>query len=149
MTTPDLDRPVATLRALLTEDTDTFRDLHGSLDAAERRVFAVLLTAAFNKAATSRFGDKNTQADVIDFVTEARAATVGPEVRAEDAENVIRAVLGEDHLIDAMDARTYGAAQTAMLLALIHETEPEPGHVEDLLATATETASSFLRRTTR
>lgn len=49
---------------------------------------------------------------------------------------MIRAALGEDHLIDAMDGRTYGAAQTSMLFAITHENGASAEDVDGLLAEA-------------
>ncbi len=147
MTTPAIDNSVTVLRALLSEDMETFRRLHAAQNAEERRAFAVVLTAAFTKAALQRFGEQPSAADIIGFVADARARVVGPEtVAPEDAERVIRAALGEDHLIDTMDGRTYGAAQTSMLFAITHENSASAEHVDRLLAEAAGEATAYFRR---
>lgn len=147
---PAIDKSITALRALVTEDMDTFRRLHGQQDADERRVFAVVLTAAFNQAASDKFGKHSTVSDVIEFVAEARVRYVGPEtVNSEDAERVIRAALGEDDLIDAMDAYTFGAAQTAMLIALVQDGSFSGEAIETLLTSAEKQARSFFERQSR
>jgi hypothetical protein len=106
-----------------------------------------VLTAAFTKAALERFSEQPSADEVIGFVADARARVVGPEaVAPEDAERVIRAALGEDHLIDAMDGRTYGAAQTSMLFAITHENGASAERVNGLLAEAAEKATAYFRR---
>jgi hypothetical protein len=148
--TPAIDCSISALRALLIEDMDAFRRLHGTQNADERRAFAAVLTAAFNKAATDKFGTQTSASDVIEFVADARARLVGPEaISAEAAEGVIRAALGEDDLIDSMDASTFGAAQTAMLIALVHEGGFSGEDIDALLATAARQARSFFERQSR
>jgi hypothetical protein len=144
VTNPDVTSAVATLRALLTEDLDTYRRLHAGLDAGQRMAFAVALTVAFDEAAVRRFGDDHTQADVIEFVADARARypRTGEAVPAEDAETVIRAALGEDDLIDRLDGHAFGAAQTAMLFALTRDDDA----IDALLASAGAQAEDYLQR---
>jgi hypothetical protein len=143
--TPAIDNSISVLRALLIYDMDTFRCLHGQQNADERLAFAAVLTAAFNKAATDKFGTQTSASDVIEFVADARARHVGPEaINAEDAERAIRAALGEDDLIDSMDTSTFGAAQTAMLIALVHQDSFSGEDIGALLATAARQARSFL-----
>jgi hypothetical protein len=145
-----IDSSVSTLRALLIDDMDTFRHLHGQQNADERRAFAAVLTAAFTKAAADKFGTQASASDVIGFVADARARHVGPDaVSAEDAESVLKAALGEDGLIDSMDASTFGAAQTALLIALVHEDGFSGEDIDALLATAAGQARSFFERQSR
>jgi len=148
--TPAIDSSISALRALLIDDMDTFRRLHGQQNMDERRAFAAVLTAAFNEAATDKFGTQASASDVIEFVADARARHVGPEaISAEAAERVIRAALGEDDLIDSMDASTFGAAQIAMLIALVHEDGFSGEDIDALLATAARQARSFFERQSR
>jgi hypothetical protein len=107
-----------------------------------------VLTAAFTKAASQRFGEKPQAADVIEFVAEARAQypTVGGIVPAEDAETVILASTGDDDLIGVLDGRRSGAAQTAMLFALTRENEAPVAAIDALLAEAATQAESYLQR---
>jgi hypothetical protein len=147
VTTPAIDNSVTVLRALLTEDMDTFRRLHAAQDEEERRAFAVVLTLAFTMAAVERFGEQPSPDEIIGFVADARARVVGPEtVAPADAERVIRAVLGEDDLVETMDGRAYGAAQTSMLFALTHENDASAEHINELLARAAEEAAVYFRR---
>jgi hypothetical protein len=149
--TTDLDRSIAVIRALLAEDFDTYRHLNAELGASANKMFAVVLGTAFTEAASRRFGNEPSIAEIVEFVADARASysRTGEQVTAEDAEHMIRAALGEDHLIDTMDGRAMGAAQTAMLFALVHENGTSPDEVDRLLTTAAEQAEAYLHRTER
>ena len=148
MTNTDVDSAVAVLRAFLTRDFSTYQSLREGLDASQRQAFAVVLAAAFAKAATRRFGEKPPEADVIEFVAEARARypTAAGIVSAEDAETVIRTFTGDDDLVGELDGRRSGAAQTAMLFALIHENEAPVAAIDALLAEAITQAEDYFQR---
>lgn len=147
MTTPALESAVAELRAFLTGDMDTFRRLHDAQDADGRRAFAIVQMLAFNKAAEKRFGEHPDTKEIIDFVAEARVSAIGPDtVPAEDAERMIRAVLGEDQLVADMDTRARGAAQTAMLYAMVYG--QVPNEIDELLTQATGEAEAYFQRRT-
>jgi hypothetical protein len=135
VTTPAVESAAAELRAFLTGEMDAYRQLHDAQDTAGRRAYAAVLTIAFTKAAEKRFGEHPAIKEIIDFVADARVTTIGPDtVPPEDAERMIRAVLGEDDLIADMDARARGSAQTAMLYAIIRETGQSSAEVDGLLA---------------
>jgi hypothetical protein len=138
VTSMEVTSAVAALRALLTEDLDTYRRLHAGLDAGQRLAFAVVLTVAFDEAAVRRFGGDHTLADIIEFVADARARypRTGEAVPTEGA------ALGEDDLIDRLDGHAYGAAQTAMLFALTRGDHD----VEALLASAAAQGEDYLKR---
>jgi hypothetical protein len=147
MTTPVVDKAVLVMRALLTDDIDTFRRLNAGLDGDETRAFATLFTAAFYNAANDKFGKDYTAADIIEFVAEARAQYVGSEtVSAEDAELVIREVLGEDGLTDDMSTYTRGQAQTAMLVAIVRDAELSTDEIDALLEAAAQQVRSYFER---
>jgi len=149
MATSEIDKSIAVLGALLTEDFDVYRRLNAELDAEASKVFAAVLGATFVEAATRRFGQKPDIPAIIEFVAEARAtyATTGEVVSAQDAESMIRGALGEDHLLDSMDVRRMGAAQTAMLFAIVHEGGYASEQIDDLLTVAKGRASSYFQRT--
>jgi hypothetical protein len=148
--TPAIDKSVLMTRALLTDDIDTFRRLNAGLDGDETRAFAAVFTAAFYKAANDKFGKDYTVAEVIEFVAEARAQYVGPEiVSAEDAEHVIRAVLGEEDLTDDMSASARVQAQTAMLVAIVRGTGLSAEEIDALLDAAARRVRSFFERQAR
>jgi len=148
VTSSDVSSAVAVLRAFLAEDFGTYQRLLADLDAGQRRAFAVALTAAFTEAAVRRFGEQPPAADVIEFVADARARypNTGQAVPAEDAETVIRAAVGEDALIGALDGRAAGAAQTAMLFALTREGGASADAIDEFLATAATQAEDYLQR---
>ncbi|MGH3246088.1 MAG: hypothetical protein ACRDOI_07745 [Trebonia sp.] len=147
MTTSVIDKAVLVMRALLTDDIDTFRRLNAGLDGDETRAFATLFTATFYKAANDKFGKDHTAADVIEFAAEARAEYVGSEiVSAEDAELVIREVLGADGLTDDMSTHARGQAQTAMLVAIVRDARLSADEIDVLLDHSAQRVRSFYER---
>jgi hypothetical protein len=62
---------------------------------------------------------------------------------------VIRAALGEDGIIDSTDAYTFGAAQTAMLIALARDDNFSGEDARALLTVAERQARSFFERQSR
>lgn len=147
MTTPAIDNSVATPRALTAKDMETFRRMYDSQGADERKAFALVLTATFVKAVTSRFGEHPRSEDIIDFVSDARVRLVGPDAMVpENAERVIRAALGEGDLIKDMDGRAYGGARTAVLMALALENDTSAEMVTKALDAAGEEVSGYLAR---
>jgi hypothetical protein len=142
------DTASAAVRAFLTGDFSEYRLLHEQLGREDRGAFAIVLAAAFKDAATSRFGESASIGDIIGFVAQTRAQypRVAETVTADDAENAIRAVLGEDQLLDAMDGKAYGAAQAAMLFAITHENEEARAGIHALVSSATDQAEDYLRR---
>jgi hypothetical protein len=149
MGTSEIDRSIEVLRALLIQDFDVYRRLNSELDAEASKVFSAVLGATFVEAVTRRFGQEPDIPTIIEFVTEARAtyAATGEVVPAQDAESMIRGALGEGHLLDSMDARRMGAAQTAMLFAIVHEGGYPSEHIDDLLTVAKSRATSYFQRT--
>jgi hypothetical protein len=143
-----IDAATEAVRAYLTEDFSTHQQLNAQLGKEERAAYAIVLAAAFRSAATSRFGEQYSIGDIIEFVAETRAqyARVADAVSAEDAENAIRAALGEEHLIDAMSGYAYGSAQAAMLFALTHENATARAGIGTLLDSAAEQAEGYLQR---
>jgi hypothetical protein len=143
---PSFDSSVAELRAFLTGGRDTYRRPHGTRNSDAPGAFAVLLTAACSKAVENRFGKQPAVEDIIAFVSDARARTIGADtVPAEDAEKVLRVTPGHEVLLTRMDTRARAGAQTAMLFALTHENEDSQNQVEDLLAHAVEVTTTYLR----
>jgi hypothetical protein len=145
------DTASAVVRAFLTGDFSEYRLLHEQLGREDHGAFAVVLAAAFKDAATRRFGESASIGDIIGFAAQARAQypRVAESVTAGDAGNVIRAVLGEDHLLDTMDGQAYGAAQAAMLFAITHESDGARAGVHALISSAAEQAEDYLRRRER
>jgi hypothetical protein len=147
MTSPAIEKSVIMTRALLVDDIDTFRRLNAGLDRDETPAFAALLASAFFKAANDKFGEDYAVADIIEFVAEARAQYVGSEtVSAEDAERVIRAVLGEEDLVENMSAYERGQARTAMLVALVRDAGLSADEIDALLDAAAQEVQSFFER---
>jgi hypothetical protein len=94
---PVTNDQVATLRALLSDDLDRYRQLLARLDQADARDgYAVLLAAAFSAAAARRFCRPYAQADIIAFVSAVRARSehIAESLDPDVAQRMLIAVLG-------------------------------------------------------
>jgi hypothetical protein len=144
----DVDSSIVMLRALLEGDFESYRRFHAELPPAQHPAFAVLLTAALNQAATRRFGEHPNIADVVEFVADSRARypRTAETMRAEDAENVIMGILGEEQLLRDASGKTKGAVQAAMLFALVQSSNASSDDIDVLLNEAGAQAAAYLRR---
>jgi hypothetical protein len=150
MTSSGIEKSVAIIRAMLTENFGEYRRLNDELPSEDNPAFALVLGAAFMKAAERRFGEHYDPAEVIEFVASARAHQVGPQsVSAENAETAIRAALGDDSAMGKLDGSTTGAAYTAMLFALVHEHGAPEKEIDSLLSSAADAAREYLLRRNR
>lgn len=142
-----VEKSVAIIRAMLMENFDEYRRLNAELPREDNPAFAVVLGSTFMKAVERRFGEDYNPSDVIEFVARARAYEVGPQaVSAENAEKAIRAALGDERAMGELDGPATGAAQTAMLFALVHEHGTSKEEIDPLLSSAAEEAQAYLRR---
>ena len=118
---PVTDEQMATLRALLSDDMDRYRQLFSGLDRAEaKKGYSALVTAGFAEAVERRFGTSYRGADVVEFVASVRARSdqVAAELDPDVAERVIRVVL-EDAPVDDLSRNAITGAQLLLLIGLI------------------------------
>jgi hypothetical protein len=75
---PVTDVQMAALRALLSDDMDTYRQLFAGLDRdGINKGYSALVTAGFIEAVERRFGGGYADADVIMFVASVRPGPTG------------------------------------------------------------------------
>lgn len=129
---------VATLRALLARDFDLYKRLRADLDRDAARIgYTALIAAAFFRAAERRFGDNATNADVVGFVSEARARfdRDGGLLDPRAGERIVWAALGKESVSD-LDDKTMGTAQILLLRALIADEQLDNAGLDDFMAEA-------------
>lgn len=143
---PVTDDQVATLRALLSDDRDRYRELFSGLDRAEaKKGYTALVTAAFAEAVERRFGTSYRGADIVEFVASVRsrsdqvAAALDPDV----AERVIRVVL-EDALVDDLSRNAITGAQPLLLIGLIIDAQLDGEGLDQFLAEARKLADQLM-----
>src|SRR4051812_12289047 len=96
------------MRAYLTGDGDSYKQMIDQFDASARTAHAALIIASFIMAADRRFGKGSTRTDVAEFVSNLRARSeqLADDINQDEAERLITAVrTGED--IDDIDDGLY------------------------------------------
>jgi hypothetical protein len=146
MTMPVTDDQVATLRALLSNDMDRYRQLFSGLDRAEaKKGYSALVTAGFAEAVERRFGTSYRSADVAEFVASVRSRSdqVAAELDPDVAERVIRVVL-EDAPVDDLSRNAITGAQLLLLIGLIADAQLGSHGLDQFLAGARKLADQLM-----
>jgi predicted nucleic acid-binding protein len=143
---PVTDDQVATLRALLGDDMDRYRQLFSGLDRAEaKKGYSALVTAGFVEAVERRFGTSYQGADIVEFVASVRARSdqVAAELDPDVAERVIRVVL-EDAPVDDLSRNAITGAQLLLLIGLIADAQLDSQGLDQFLAGARKLADQLM-----
>jgi predicted nucleic acid-binding protein len=143
---PVSDDQVATLRALLSDDRDRYRQLFSGLDRAEaKKGYTALVTAAFAEAVERRFGTSYQGADIVEFVASLRSRSdqVAAELDPDVAERVIRVVL-EDAPVDDLSRNAITGAQALLLIGLIIDARLDSEGLDQFLAEARKLADQMM-----
>ncbi|MGW0432832.1 hypothetical protein ACWDV4_09845 [Micromonospora sp. NPDC003197] len=105
---------------------------------------SVLISAAFALAVERRFRNQTPQ-QIAQFVTETRARyQEGETLPALEMEGMIRAVLGEAHLIDNIDPEVAFSVQIAVLGTLLQDANLTEVHLEEFIRDVEETAAEYM-----
>ena len=143
---PVTDDQVATLRALLSDDMDRYRQLFSGLDRAEaKKGYSALVTAGFTEAVERRFGTSYRGADIVEFVASVRSRSdqVAAELDPDVAERVIRVVL-EDAPVDDLSRNAITGAQLLLLIGLIADAQLDGLGLDQFLAEARKLADPLM-----
>jgi hypothetical protein len=143
---PVTDDQVATLRALLADDMDRYRQLFSELDRAEaKRGYSALVTAGFTEAVERRFGPGYQAADIVAFVAgiRIRSDRLAAELDPDVAERVIRVVL-EDAPVDDLNRNAVTGAQLLLLIGLIADAQLDGQGLDQFLASARKFADQLM-----
>jgi len=143
---PVTDDQVATLRALLSDDMDRYRQLFSGLDRAEaKKGYSALVTAGFAEAVERRFGPGYRGADIVEFVASVRSRSdqVAAELDPDVAERVIRVVL-EDVPVDDLNRNAVTGAQLLLLIGLIADAQLDGQGLDQFLAEARKLADQLM-----
>jgi len=141
------DDQVATLRALLSGDFQTFDRLSAQReDDGASRSYAALVAAAFFEAAYRRFVKEGSMDEVVEYVADVRRrfAEVADQLDPCAAERVILAAI-DDENIDDLDGEVIIAAEYILLAALIADRDLDEAELEDFLDQARDVADEWLR----
>ena len=143
---PVTDDQVATLRALLADDMDRYRQLFAGLERGEAaKGYSALITAGFSEAALRRFGSDYTQADIITFVgsLRARSERVSEALDPDAAELLLNAALG-DASTRSLSREVKVNTQITLLVGLIADEHLDVAGLDAFLAGARKLADQIL-----
>lgn len=143
---PVTDDQVAALRALLSDDMSSYRQLFDGLDRAEaKKGYPALVTAAFGIAVERRFGTSYQPEDVVSFVADVRARSdrLASRLDPDVAERVIQAVLGHG-TTRGLDKEAVTSAKLLLLGGLIADACLDDAGLDGFLAAARKLADQLM-----
>ena len=143
---PVTDDQVATLRALLRDDMDRYRQLYDGLDRAQaKKGYPALVTAAFIEAVERRFGSGCQPADIVTFVADVRARSdrLAARLDPDIAERAIQAVLGHGS-VRGLDKDAVTRAKLFLLGGMIADANLDDAALGEFLAAARKLADQLM-----
>ncbi|MEE6260814.1 hypothetical protein [Plantactinospora sonchi] len=131
------------IRAIAESDWDQADRLLERLDQIGWGTGSQVISAAFALAVDRRFRGKDLQ-DIARFVADTRARYQdGSELPALAMEGIIRAVLGEAHLVDDIAPDVAFSAQIAILGTLLHDENMTEPQLDQFIERAERTAAEY------
>lgn len=120
-------------------------DLQASMDKSEYRSSDEFISAVFCVAIEQRFKDDSSLTAIRSFMDEAKYnfEDADPPLKLLTAEVLIRAVFGEDKLLDELDADDFAAAQMPITLKIVTESPQLQTRIDDLLDDAEKIAAHW------
>jgi hypothetical protein len=136
--------PSDLIRAIAKRDWDHADRLLERLDQVGWDGGSQIISAAFALAVDRRFRGKNLQ-DIAQFVANTRSRYQdGSELPALAMEGMIRAVLGEAHLVDDIAPDVAFSAQIAILGTLLHDEDLSDSQLEQFIQQVERTAAEYM-----
>lgn len=133
------------LKAQALRDFDRADALDAQLTDAERGDYFLLSMALFAGALGHRLGDDPPRSDVDKFVNEMRHdyRDAEPKVNFLALEAMIRAVYGEDHLIDDLPAEDQYLVQVPTIVKIVAQSSEMRERLDEYLADAEVLAAQW------
>ena len=133
------------IRALARRDWGTADQLIIELDRAGWAGGLQVIGAAFAIAVSRRFGPDDTAADIARFVAETRSEFAdNTDLPALEMEGLIRAALGEHHLVDNIKPDVALGAETLILGKLLQDEHLTEAQLEEFIADVEQTAAEYM-----
>jgi len=140
------DEQAAALRTMLAGDFDEHNRISAHLDRTDGwGEYPALIQAAFFEAADRRFGKGYTDAEIIQFVADARARfdQTGRDIDARAAERLLRATQGVGS-VDDLDDKTVVGTETLLLGALITVENLDDATLDEFMKEVRELADEWI-----
>ncbi|MBB4957905.1 hypothetical protein [Micromonospora polyrhachis] len=132
------------IRAIARQDWDAVDRLLDELNYLGWEGWPQALAAAFEVSVARRFRGQSLQ-QIADFVRETRALyQEGETLPALEMEGMIRAVLGETHLVDSIDSETALSALIVLLGTLLPDFDFTEAQLEEFLKEVEELAAEHM-----
>ena len=145
---PVTDDVVATLRALLSGDSENFQRRNAALDRSEEgnRAYTALILASFIDAVERKFTAQSPRDSIIDYVADVRSRSpeAADSVDPGAAERLIQMVFDDDVDISDLDGNTRVRMELALLFALITDEDLDDEALDKFLAGARKLANELL-----
>ena len=132
------DLAVATLRALLADEIEQYKRLLRQISTdGDKRAYAILIAAAFFRAANKRSEEGATRSDMIEFVADVRSRSeqARDDIDPRTAERSIQAVVSDADISD-LDARDVRRHQVLLLAGFIADERFSPAELDEFMAGA-------------
>lgn len=141
----ELYRELSTAVAL--DDGDKVTQLDANLGEGNRARFSAFLTAFFYAVVEYQFRADRTRGAVVRFVDHMRdtRAESGPQLKPLIVEGVIRAVLGEEHLLDEIPPNEQVMYEVPILQHIFVQSPPARDRMGEFL----DSAEAMLGKTTK
>ncbi|MER7166451.1 hypothetical protein ABT336_10360 [Micromonospora sp. NPDC000207] len=133
------------IRAMARRDWSTVDQLLDTLETSGWQGGSQVIGAAFAIAVNDRFASGHSPTEVARYVTETRAQFPASEsLSALEMEGLVRAALGETHLVEHMSPETALQIQIVLLGKLLRDRSMTEDQLEDFVADVERTAAEFL-----
>lgn len=132
------DKSTALLKAQALGDADAADELNTGLSEDEREHYYLLTLALFAGAIGHRLGEKPSHDTIVAFVNEVRHdfRNADPKVNPLVVEALIRAVFGEDHLLDGISAQDQYLAQLPVIRKIVAQSPEMTNRIDEYLKDA-------------
>lgn len=133
------------IRAMAVGDWETVDEQIKRLENLGWEGGSQYIGAAFALLVHRRFDSRLDHARVAQFVRDTQANYEGgARMPALEMEGMIRAALGEDHLIDDMEPEKALSVQVMLLGALLREADLDPAQLDAFMSEVSETAARHM-----
>lgn len=138
---------VATVRAFLSGDGETFERLNGELDRSKegRTAYATLITATFARAVQRRFNAKTPRSEIIDYVADVRSRSdnVAAKLDPDRAERMIMTIIGDEN-VDDLDSNERIQVAMFLIAGLVADANFDEAELEAFLERSRSLADKLL-----
>jgi hypothetical protein len=138
---------VATVRAFLSGDGETFERLNDGLDRSQagRTAYATLITATFARAVQRRFNAQTPRSEIIDYVADVRSRSdnVAAKLDPDRAERMVMTIIGDED-VDDLDSNERIQVAMFLLAGLVADADLDEAELEAFLERSRTLANKLL-----